>query len=80
MTNVASVEVTYNQSDVLETANALLEFLEGQEVPVGLGVFGMTLALGGILAPRQLTVEEEQAFVKNVLEFISTQFAGGVPN
>ncbi len=77
---VASVEVVYPLAQVYEASNGILDHLEEESMEVSLGCFALALTLGRVLSPSELTPQDEQAFVKDLLEYIGARFAEGVAN
>jgi len=49
-------------------------------VEVSLGCFALVMTLGRALSPKEMSPEEEQDFLKNVLDYIGAYFAEGEPN
>lgn len=74
------VELAHPTEDVYRATDALLDHFERNDTPVSLGVFALVVALGRVLGPDDLSGEDEQAFVKNVLDFITAHFATGPVN
>jgi hypothetical protein len=77
---VPSVSVAFPLDEVYEASNGILDHLEDSQLPLGLGVFALVLTLGRVLAPVEMTPEEEQKFLTNVLDFIGANFASGRAN
>lgn len=77
---VASVEVVYPLDQVYEASNDILDALEESGMEVSLGVFALVLTLGRVLTPKEMTPQDEQAFVQQVLEFMHASLADGRAN
>jgi hypothetical protein len=76
----AAVEVVCNLGDVYDVSDGLIDHLSENKVEMGLGIFALVLTVGRCLAPREMTPEDEQAFIKNTLDFIGASFAQGSVN
>ncbi len=77
---VASVEVSYPLDYVYEHSNALIDYLESTTEDTALACFAMALTIGRILSPKEMTPQEEQRFVKDLLAFSGAALATGEAN
>lgn len=73
---------SYDLTEVHDLSVEILEFLEDQDITVGLAVASLALSLGRLMNPRQgpLSEAEEINYTQNLMEWSHTFMADGKVN
>lgn len=73
-----SVQIDFEEAH--SASVGLLDFLEAHNTKVSLAVVAMVLSVGRLLAPEDVSDEDEVKFVQSMLDFMGAYYAKGQVN
>jgi hypothetical protein len=71
---------TFNLNEVHNISVGLLQMLDHEGIPVGVGSAALGLTLGRLTAPAILSDEEEVVFVQGLFEWLGAYWTEGSVN
>lgn len=74
MADPANFSTHYDMDEVVDLSNDLLQFMEDETVPMGLGAASVALTLARLVSSRKLTYEEGQKFITGMVQFAANTF------
>lgn len=69
-----------NMDEIIDVSDDLLQMMEDESLPVGLGAAAAALTLARLVSARKLSFVEGRRFISNIIAFTSTCFNEGSIN